>query len=341
MTSRTSARCDRRRRSASGGLGGFTLVEMLAAIAIIVLLAGFLLVAVSRVYRQGSRTRSAMDLASIASALDAYKQDFGDYPRVTGTNTGAAVLCKALIGPSPEVQTSDWKQGQFRIEGTPPNQFGYIALVDAPTGTPSPTLQPQADWAMIGPGDGTNFRELGIRVGPRTIDDDGDGIPDRPSGKVWGPYLQPDKYLTKPDIGMLLDSAGNPVLYFAAATGKPDISQDQNYAWRGGKPAYDLNQNIRLFMRPGETDTNNAAKRAQAVLGDVNFDGAIKATPVPETAVTEQYLLWSAGADGVFGPAISIGTPTREELHGTANTADTARHNAEAARRNDDVTNFR
>lgn len=321
--------------------GAFTLVEMLVAIAIIVLLAGFLLVAVSRVFRQGSNTRAAADLAGIASALEAYKQDFGDYPRVTGVNTGAAVLAKALIGPSPEVKTSDWKQGQFRTDGTPPNQFSYIALVDNPSGTPSPIVQPQADWAVIGPNDGTGLRETGIRVGPNTIDDNDDGIPDRPGGKVWGPYLQPDKYLTRPDIGILLDSAGNPILYFSASTAKPDISQGQNYAWTGGRPLYDLQQNIRLFMRAGETDTVNARKRAQALLGDMNFDGAITRTPFAESGVSEAYLLWTAGPDGAFGPPIGGPTPTRDELHGTANTADTAKHNAEAAKRNDDVTNFR
>ena len=40
-------------------------------------------------------------MASIGVALDAYKADFGDYPRAEQNYTGFAVLCKALISPGP------------------------------------------------------------------------------------------------------------------------------------------------------------------------------------------------------------------------------------------------
>src|SRR4051812_10953586 len=77
----------------------FTLIEMLVTIAIIVLLAGLLLPMLYKTYRSASRTRLAADLNSIGVALDAYKSDFGDYPRVPAAGTGFATLGKALVGP--------------------------------------------------------------------------------------------------------------------------------------------------------------------------------------------------------------------------------------------------
>ena len=325
---------------------------MLVAISIIVLLAGFLLVAVNRVYKQGSRTRASADLASIATALDAYKQDFGSYPQVNGANTGAAVLAKALIGPSPEPQTSVWKQGQFRTTpATPPLEpVSHIALVDNPQGTPAAFPQPTDDWARIGPYDGTATRENGFRVGPKTVDTDGDETTTadrRPGGKIWGPYLPPDKFLTKPDTGMLFDAAGNPILYFTASPAKPNIAGTRGYITTSPeteKSLYEADQNVRLFMRSGEATKDNAVKRIKAVLGDADLDGAINrqgGSGFNETAIDQPYLLWSAGADGVFGPGVSA-TPTPLELHDTVGTdRGKAKHNADAVQKCDDVTNFR
>ena len=78
---------------------GFTLVEMLVVIGIALLLMGIVLPAVNRAYNQGVRTRMAGDLQAIAAALEAYRQDHGDIPRIFATGTGATVLCKALIAP--------------------------------------------------------------------------------------------------------------------------------------------------------------------------------------------------------------------------------------------------
>ncbi len=78
---------------------GFTLVEVLIVIGIIVLLIALLFPAVTAAYRQSVRTRMALDIQTISAALEAYKQDQGDYPRVTTANTGSVVLCQALIAP--------------------------------------------------------------------------------------------------------------------------------------------------------------------------------------------------------------------------------------------------
>jgi type II secretory pathway pseudopilin PulG len=323
---------------------------MLVAISIIVLLAGFLLVAVNRVYKQGSRTRASADLASIATALDAYKQDFGSYPQVNGANTGAAVLAKALIGPSPKPATSGSRDlGQIYQVGTGTLAAYYMSLIDANAATPSGNPPVTADWVRFSPFDGADgappeYRQIGFRTGPRTFDDDGDGTPDRPGGKIWGPYLPPDKFLTKPDTGMLFDAAGSPILYFSGAPTKPNIAVAPNYVSEGAGGKFDAYDNIRLFIRAGEPDSTKARARIRAVLGDVDLDGAInrqRGSGFNETAVDQPYLLWSAGADGVFGPGVSA-TPTPLELHDTVGTdRGKAKHNADAVQKCDDVTNFR
>jgi type II secretory pathway pseudopilin PulG len=88
--------------------GGFTLVEILVVLCIILVLVGILMPAIAKGYRNGVRTRMAADLASIATALEAYKQDHGDFPRVSpatptaaplALERGDALLCRALMGP--------------------------------------------------------------------------------------------------------------------------------------------------------------------------------------------------------------------------------------------------
>src|SRR5688500_2402090 len=61
---------------------GFTLVEMLIVIGIIIVLIGVLLPMVTGIYGKASRQRIAGDLQAVAMALEAYKHEHGDYPRI-------------------------------------------------------------------------------------------------------------------------------------------------------------------------------------------------------------------------------------------------------------------
>src|SRR5580704_4922536 len=95
----------------------FTLVELLVVIGIIAILAGLLLPAISQMHRSAQITGQKADFVTIANALDAYKADFGDYPRndiltrfTTVPTTVPPVfapihlsLAAALMGPGPKV----------------------------------------------------------------------------------------------------------------------------------------------------------------------------------------------------------------------------------------------
>jgi len=126
----------------------FTLIELLVVIGIIIALAALLLPAVHRAYLAAQRTAIAADLQVIANALDAYRNDFGDYPRPGGKSkfsglagalpdangnlpggavvSGPQILCGALVAPGPA--SEDGKDGPgFRLRGVTGKVYGpYI-----------------------------------------------------------------------------------------------------------------------------------------------------------------------------------------------------------------------
>ena len=78
---------------------GFTLVELLVVIGIIVLLIGILLPVISAVRRSAEKNATRLDLQTIGLALESYRKDFGDYPRPPDSQRKYRVLAWALIGP--------------------------------------------------------------------------------------------------------------------------------------------------------------------------------------------------------------------------------------------------
>jgi len=92
----------------------FTLIELLVVMAIILVLMGILLPVLSHMRRSAQITGQKADFVTISNALEAYKGDFGDYPRnniltswnVSGNALAAPIrlsLAAALIGPGPQV----------------------------------------------------------------------------------------------------------------------------------------------------------------------------------------------------------------------------------------------
>ncbi|MFH1372164.1 MAG: type II secretion system protein [Planctomycetota bacterium] len=85
----------------------FTLIELLIVLAIITLLLGILLPSISMVRRQAKETAQKAQFAAIDMALDAFKQDYGDYPPSNSADgfipspavyCGAQKLTEALLG---------------------------------------------------------------------------------------------------------------------------------------------------------------------------------------------------------------------------------------------------
>lgn len=91
-------------------LTGFTLVELLTSIVIIVILIGLLLPSLARIRRSAKEAAQKVQFATIDTALEAFKQDYGDYPPSTWQDvqhysldptivySGSEKLAEALIG---------------------------------------------------------------------------------------------------------------------------------------------------------------------------------------------------------------------------------------------------
>lgn len=160
-------------------------------------------------------------------------------------------------------------------------------------------------------------------------------------GKVYGPYLQADKFRISDGVnfkdtlgvlvpaGCLLDSNGNPILYYPAHASVSTISQTSPPGFIDNLPytaPITSLYNYRDDDNPAETRFTDI-KMFRAMMGDLNNDGAITGTE--KAAYTGPYLLWSAGPDGLFGPVGDNG-----QLPATAVPAYNQVHQS------DDVTNF-
>ena len=132
-------------RSASRG---FTLIELLVVIGIIVLLATFLLPVFKRVHIQSSRAGTAADLEIISQALEAYKADFGDYPRLDRHQAKNLPVPPSAAGPgnpggNPNNLTrgaDGWKVMSYRL-----GDANYNGVID--NGEVPVTTGPYLLWA--------------------------------------------------------------------------------------------------------------------------------------------------------------------------------------------------
>jgi prepilin-type N-terminal cleavage/methylation domain-containing protein len=294
---------------------GFTLIELLVVVGIIVLLATFLLPMVQRAQTQARRTSMAADLLVISQALEAYKGDFGDYPRldhtanvVTGAlvEQGATILCWALVAPGPAVSSDplnnpgDGADGPgFRLRGT----VGPIK---------GPYLPP--DRFLIGPVDGV-------------------GVVHAPGALVVGATAS---FNNNQDV--LADRSLSPILYYPATRGANPSEPPNGFVKPMFFPLHPLNAKTatpalvhlavfnfddnHVYLDDSHTSISpsgstvsvlgvgnpaNLTRGANLVgwrvmsyrLGDSDYDGTVDNNEVPVT--TGPYLLWSAGPDQIFG----------------------------------------
>jgi prepilin-type N-terminal cleavage/methylation domain-containing protein len=343
----------------------FTLIELLVVIGIIALLAGILLPLIVRSLRRAKVLRTQADFQTISIALDAYKQDFGDYPRppvqsssdpTPGqpfANTGAAILGKALLGPYGDGQlpnnagtdTQDppvWQSSVPYHPGDCVSDGGgkYYVTMEENTGQSVSTPDYYALFNPLDGADGPGFRTRATPTGGPAM------------GKVWGPYLAPGKI--KNEGVYLLDLFGGPILYFVARPAVPNLSPNPTppVGASGTSPYVDLPStastsilalynaydNLQAFRRqfaseepPGGGNDTPALNRIRITFGDNNTNGAIDPG---ETAVTLPFVLISAGNDNFFGPTTLFNSTTNKD-----DFSDPVA-NQKAIQKCDDVTNF-
>jgi prepilin-type N-terminal cleavage/methylation domain-containing protein len=263
----------------------FTLIELMVSVAIIALILGILLPVLVGARKKALRTRMAMDLQNISQALEAYRQDFYDYPRidytaanpitiVSATNPtpqldrlGAVTLCWALLAPGPATQDGADGPG-FRVRGT----------------------QGQVHNAYIVPG---KFNITGTTDYDSTIND-----------------THGNPYLYFPGFkGANISATNGFVAYNAGASGMTTpagatVTTTTTPMYNYADNAITINN--KLFTQ----------QQMETMLGDTGPtlpntpsgpNGMIDGAEVPAT--TGPYLLWGAGPDDAYGPPLSSSPP--------------------------------
>lgn len=91
---------------------GFTLLELLAVITIIAILAGIVIGVGRRASEAGKTARAKAELAVLAAALEAYRRAYGDYPRTDDES----VLIQSLIGKRGPTGTELTAAGKSLLE---------------------------------------------------------------------------------------------------------------------------------------------------------------------------------------------------------------------------------
>jgi general secretion pathway protein G len=250
---------------------GFTLVELLVVMGIVVLLAGIAIPVLMRAYGRADRSRLSFQLQTLSSALDAYRSDFGDYPTtsnvvISGSNSiftkqindaglrGARTLQKALMG--------------FGPAGNP--TFAYAGQSGITTGDlPDSHIAGQDGAGVENSGsDAGRFAEPGfgfrVNAGVQSIGPNGAPVQlgtgeERLTGRVYGPYLNVDAFRVGyarnnpagtietaqwtsvgSSVGaefsfngyVILDATDRPVLYYPALNPRVNVNQGQNFLAR-------------------------------------------------------------------------------------------------------------
>ena len=148
------------------GKAAFTLVELLAVITIIAILAGLVVGGTGFVTERQAKEKARVQIALLSKALEEYKLDMGNYPLTANTATGTGTSASSLYIPlfyegydyakqnSPAVWTKkvngvDFpKATKIYLPDLDPSSTkqGWVTLVTGATGIPPATTTVKDPW---------------------------------------------------------------------------------------------------------------------------------------------------------------------------------------------------
>jgi type II secretory pathway pseudopilin PulG len=129
--------------------GGFTIVELIVVIGIILVLAGLILATSGYVHNKGARSRAEAEIAAISAALENYKADNGVYVTQTSVNAKAQgnpmsyqaaslVLYQNLTGDFDKNRSPDSGKSSYisfkPSQLSPSDQSSEVAFIKDPFG---------------------------------------------------------------------------------------------------------------------------------------------------------------------------------------------------------------
>jgi prepilin-type N-terminal cleavage/methylation domain-containing protein len=113
----------------------FTLVEMLVVIAVIAILAAIIFPAFGNIKRRAAIQKAQTELKLVASAIQNYKLQYGQYPPDNSTNAAINGLYFELLGTVQKGANFETKNGEAWIPATDvPLRFGQGGFVNCAKG---------------------------------------------------------------------------------------------------------------------------------------------------------------------------------------------------------------
>ena len=278
---------------------GVTLIEMLTVIGVIAILLGLIVPSLSMVRRIARETKQKAQLTTIALALEAFKNDYGDYPPSVGWEyttppagspldyCGAQKLAEALLG--------------FDLLGFHPDSL-WDAAGNA-YGLPPSIVNLQerrGPYLELATANAFTLYDLFVADGV-LLDVD---------------PLNPDRFLICDVFGVKKVTlangetvkAGTPILYYRADTSSKRMEEDEADPFTGGG-IYDYRDNAFLvglgkIIKPRETPIAHPLWQSIEYFYEYIQDPKVTATDWPYRP--DSYILISAGADGEYGTTDDI-----------------------------------
>jgi len=266
---------------------GFTLVELLAALGIIALLAGLLIPAMSMVRRTAKETKQKAQFTTISLALTTFKNDYGDYPgsdwALGSDYCGTQKLTEALLG---------WDllgfhpKSDFRSNGRNNNgEFIYDA------NNPIFFDQRRGSYLELATTNAFRLGNISIR-NPGLFNNTG---PLAPNTFVLCDVFGAQKVML---ANGKTARAGTPILYYRANTSAKTIRE-----------IYNALDNDALILIKQQADGRihplaDPRNQYRYFYDDYIRDPKISARPWPYRP--DSYILISAGADGIYGTSDDI-----------------------------------
>jgi len=298
---------------------GFTLVEVLAAVAVIAILISLIVPALTMVKKSADMAKQRAQFHSIEIALEAFRADFGDYPPSDDVGgmfdayPGAMKLAEALIG-----------QDGFGFH--PKSEFRNDGLADWNGDGAYTDASPGPDESVYHVGQDTPFEDadenLSARKGPYLELETANAIrlrdlyrnPIGSEGLQFDPV--PDRFVLCDMFRLVKNNAtgkktGMPVLYYKANTS--NFKHDPaDYSAQPDDNIYDHRDNQKIVelydmwegsvmhpMRPSNPGLDGPALFYRNTLNP-NFTNPMR----PYKA--DSFILLSAGPDGLYGTSDDV-----------------------------------
>jgi type II secretory pathway pseudopilin PulG len=294
---------------------GFTIVELLTVMSIIIILIGVLLPSLNMARRYSTDVKQKAQFHSIDAALELFKNDFGDYPDSATVNAaiatgldeagqqypGVARLCESLVG-------------QDLLGFNPNSHFRADCTIDGTIAAYSSA----SSWSTLSQADATT--NLQSRKGPylpvekahtyKLSDIYGSAVTGLPLANdfvLCDEYGRVKNVSTGKRIGM-------PILYYKANTA--GTIHDANFVPTAGPPPNNQGQFYNYLDNdylvglgmPWNTSTPHPLHTPAVFYGD-NYIRNLKIASVSKVSRpyrSDSYILISAGFDGQYGTVDDI-----------------------------------